>query len=210
MKTENGKEFKNDLFKKIVDKLGRKHNFLSPYHPQSNGVLEKFHWFLKHVLKTHSWYTWLVRYSATFPLVSGSFWVSTLKKALSSFFLAEILSPKIRYIGDPRGLLNLEAVRYALARNNICLNRQRSNKDHTSTRSPDKFKVSDLFYIKNHASSTWEPKWESVFHLIKLLIPCSAILESNLNGKTRIVNIRDMQLADPMTAIETKDIPPNR
>ena len=36
MITDNGKEFKNDLFKKVEDKLGIKHHFSSPYHPQSN------------------------------------------------------------------------------------------------------------------------------------------------------------------------------
>ena len=38
MTTDNGKEFKNDLFKKVADKLGIKHHFVSSYHPQSNGI----------------------------------------------------------------------------------------------------------------------------------------------------------------------------
>ena len=108
--------------------------------------------------------------------VLGYFQVSTLKKALSSFFLPDILWPlsgKIRYLGDERSLLDLNTVRYflALTRKNICLNRQRSNKDHTPTRCLDKFKVSDLVYIKNHATSTLKPKWESGFHLIKYSPP---------------------------------------
>ena len=122
--------------------------------------------------------------------------------------LSKLLSPKNRYPGDERGLFDVEAVRYALAiaRKNMCLNRQRSDKDHTPTR----FKDGDLVYIKNHTTSTWKPKWKSGFHLIKNSTSCSAILESTLNGKTRIVNIGDMQLADPVTVIEAEDIPPNR
>ena len=46
MITDNEKEFKNDLFKKIPDELGTKHHYLRPYHPQSNGVLETFQSFL--------------------------------------------------------------------------------------------------------------------------------------------------------------------
>ena len=46
--------------------------------------------------------------------------------------------------------------------------------------------------VKNHATSTWEPKWESDFHLIKFSIPQGVILESTLNGKTRIVNVGTM------------------
>ena len=49
-------------------------------------------------------------------------------------------------------------------------------------------------------------KW---FLLNQILDPHSAILESTLNRKTRIVNIGDMQLAYPMTVIEMEDMPPN-
>ena len=51
MITDNGKEFNNDLFKKVADKLGTNHHFLRPYHPHSNGNLEKFHSFLKTCIK---------------------------------------------------------------------------------------------------------------------------------------------------------------
>ena len=107
--------------------------------------------------------------------------VSTLKESPFFFLfgrdpltpLWKFLSPKFRYLGDERGLLDLETVRYALAlaRKNMCLNRKRSDKDHTPSRFPDQFKVGDLVYIKTHATSTWEPKWESCFCLIKFLTP---------------------------------------
>ena len=90
---------------------------------------------------------------------------------------------------------------------NICLSRQRSDKKHRHTGSPDQFKDGDHVYIKNHATSTWEPNWERSFCLNKFLTPCSAILESTLNGKTRILNIGDMLLADPTKVIETEDTP---
>ena len=78
------------------------------------------------------------------------------------------------------------------------------------TRSPDQFKAGDLVYIRHHTIFTWEPKWESGFHLIKFLTPGIAILESTLNGKTGIVNIDDMQLAGTTMVLETEDIHPNR
>ena len=39
--TDNGKEFKNDLFNQTADQLGIKHHFLSPYHPQSSKHVQK-------------------------------------------------------------------------------------------------------------------------------------------------------------------------
>ena len=52
MITDNGNEFKNDLFEKGADELGIKHQFPSPYHPQSNDILGKFHSFLKTCIKS--------------------------------------------------------------------------------------------------------------------------------------------------------------
>ena len=46
--TDNGTEFKNKLFKEVVEKLGMEFSIHSPpYRPQSNGKIEGFHRFLK-------------------------------------------------------------------------------------------------------------------------------------------------------------------
>ena len=45
---DNGTEFKNRLFKEVVEKLGTEFSIHSPpYRPQSNGKIEGFHRFLK-------------------------------------------------------------------------------------------------------------------------------------------------------------------
>ena len=49
----NGKEFKNDLFKKVASESGIEHKFSSPHHPHSNGILEKFHSFIKACVRKH-------------------------------------------------------------------------------------------------------------------------------------------------------------
>ena len=46
--TDNGMEFKNKLFKEVIEKLGMEFSIHSPpYRPQSNGKIEGFHRFLK-------------------------------------------------------------------------------------------------------------------------------------------------------------------
>ena len=46
--TDNGTEFKNSLFAEVAKELGLERKIYSPpYRPQSNGVLEGFHKFLK-------------------------------------------------------------------------------------------------------------------------------------------------------------------
>ena len=49
--SDNGTEFKNQIFDKVTRDLGIERIFSAPYHPQSNGKLETFHKFLKPTLK---------------------------------------------------------------------------------------------------------------------------------------------------------------
>ena len=52
--TDNGMEFKNKLFKEVVEKLGTEFSIHSPpYRPQSNGKIEGFHRFLKMCIGKH-------------------------------------------------------------------------------------------------------------------------------------------------------------
>ena len=46
--SDNGTEFKNQLFEKVAKELGVKHKiYVAPYRPSSNGCIEGFHNFLK-------------------------------------------------------------------------------------------------------------------------------------------------------------------
>ena len=41
MRSDNGTEFKNTLVEEFLDEEGIKHEFLTPYTPQQNGVVER-------------------------------------------------------------------------------------------------------------------------------------------------------------------------
>ena len=52
--TDNWTEFKNKLFKEVIEKLGTEFSIHSPpYRPQSNGKIEGFHRFLKVCISKH-------------------------------------------------------------------------------------------------------------------------------------------------------------
>ena len=52
--SDNGTEFKNELFERVAKELGIEHKVYSPpYHPQSNGRIEGFHLFLKACIAKH-------------------------------------------------------------------------------------------------------------------------------------------------------------
>ena len=49
--SDNDTEFKNNLIDKVLKQLGIERIFSAPYHPQSNGMFEVFHKYLKPTLK---------------------------------------------------------------------------------------------------------------------------------------------------------------
>ena len=52
--SDNGTEFKNQLFEKVAKKLGVKHKiYTALYQPSSNGCIEGFHNFLKACISKH-------------------------------------------------------------------------------------------------------------------------------------------------------------
>ena len=53
MLTDNGSEFRNDVFDEVCDKLGIKRVYSLVYTPQSNCKLEVFHWFFKDCISKH-------------------------------------------------------------------------------------------------------------------------------------------------------------
>ena len=53
IQTVRGTNFMSNLFKRVIAQRGAKHVTSSPYHPQSQGALERFHATLKSMLRAH-------------------------------------------------------------------------------------------------------------------------------------------------------------
>ena len=106
----------------MAEELDVKHQFLSPYHLQSNGISEKSHSFLKACVRKHI-HNKLDRKDTVQLLCFSLRILPGIHSRDSPFFLLfgrdpltplrKLLSPKIRYQGDERGLLDLETIRYA-------------------------------------------------------------------------------------------------
>ena len=123
--SDNGTEFKNQIFNKVTKDLGIERIFSAPY-PQSNGKLETFHKFLKPTLKKmcaedqDNWDNYIEQVLGTYRGVPN------LMTGESPFFLVyrrdgnqpvhQLLQPLTRFLGDPdSGLLCLDQHQLSLS-----------------------------------------------------------------------------------------------
>ena len=105
--SDNGTEFKNELFTKVADELGVEFKiYTPPYHPQSNGRIEGFHNFLKACISKHI--SPNMEWDDVVPLACAAYnFLPNEHSRESPFFLMfgrdpklplnTLLQPKIRY-----------------------------------------------------------------------------------------------------------------
>ena len=119
--SDNGTEFKNDLFDRVAKELGIEHKVYSPpYHPKSNGRIEGFHLFLKACIAKHispglEWDEVCLIATAAYNFLPNE------HARESPFFLmfgrdpriplTEALRPRLRYLGNEDVILSLEALK---------------------------------------------------------------------------------------------------
>ena len=121
MLSGNGTEFKNKMFEQIAKELGLEYKFYTPpYHPASNGRIERFHAFckaciVKHVAPQLEW-------DVLIPLACAVYnFVPNEHSKESPFFLMfgidpvlplnTLLGPKMKYLGNDINILSLEAMK---------------------------------------------------------------------------------------------------
>ena len=118
--SDNGSEFKNQLFKTVAQELGIEHKVYSPpFHPQSNGQIEGFDVFLKACLAKHV--SQELEWDEVCPIATAAHnFLPNEHSRESPFFimfgrdpripLTEILGPCIRYLGTDETILSLESL----------------------------------------------------------------------------------------------------
>ena len=119
--SDNGTEFKNELFDRVAKELGVEHKIYSPpYHPQSNGQIEGFHLFLKACIAKHI--SPGLEWDEVCPIAMAAYNFLPNEHARESPFflmfgrdpripLTEALRPRLRYLGNNKVILSLEALK---------------------------------------------------------------------------------------------------
>ena len=175
--TDNGTEFKNALLDKIAEEIGVEHKIYSPpYHPQSNGKIEAFHYFLKACIAKHM--TQLQEWDEIVPLACAAYnFLPNEYSRESPFFLMfgrdpilplnSLIKPEVRYLGNDENILSLEALKniYEIAATNLKHARERYG---SKTPVEKHIKDGDLVLIKNNVRKPFEPRYVGNYRVVSI------------------------------------------
>ena len=208
--SDNGTEFKNQLFEKIAKELGVEFKcYTAPYHPQSNGRIEGFHHFLKSCMTKHISTTMEWDQVVHLATAAYNFFPNEHSKE-SPFFLMfgrdprvplnTLLTPKIRYMGTEENILSLEALQriYHLVAENLKIAKERLHKNQQTY--PTKLKTEDMVMIKTHAEGQFQPIYKGYYRIVSFkgnqvqVIPVEG-------GKPHFVHITDVKYIMPVDSI---------
>ena len=175
---DNGTESKNMLLTATFKSLGIKPIHSNPYRLQGNSRLENVHNFLK---------------CTPFFLVFGR---DPLEGRLSD------LQNYCRYLGTEPGQLAVDKLKCIWKLHVELLHDSRQSKDPEEERKFNKasdLKIGQLVLIKNHAASTFQPKYLGDYRVMKI-VNDSTVIVSSPDGKEKKCNIHHVKAISPTTA----------
>ena len=214
--TDNGTEFKNEVFRDMLQKLGTEKLIHSPlYGPQSNGRIEGFHRYLKACIAKHmrnglEWDQITAMATAAynyFPNMSAkesAFFLVYGKDPVNK--LSSILNAPKRYLGDETGLPDLEVLKnmYQMVAQQLYNSRQRYIKDYKYNKVPDHgILVGDLVLMKHHTAKSFEPKYKEDYHVVQIY-GTNALQVSEKRGKLHNVHITDVKRVNMTEKVATQ------
>ena len=198
-------EFKNEVFKEMLQKLGTEKLIHSPpYRPQSNGRIEGFHRYLKACIAKHmcagmEWDEVTAMATAAynyFPNMSAkesTFFLMYGRDPLNK--LSAIRNAPRRYLGDATGFPDLEALKnmYQMVAQQLMNSRECYVKSNRYNKIPDHgILVGDLVLMKDHTVKSFEPKYKEDFWVVQVY-GTNALQVSDKRGKLHNVHITDVR-----------------
>ena len=199
--SDNGTEFKNQLFEKVAKELGVKHKiYTGPYRPSSNGCIEGFHNFLKACISKHvspqlDWTNVIPYFLPNEHSKESPFFLMFGRDAVLP--LNYLLSPQMRYLQNDLNVLSLEALKnmFHIATENLrhaCARRDATIPKHL----PHHFTKGDTVLIKQHASGPFEPRCVGDFRIVSFKGNQVELIPST-GGKSKMEHISNIKYIMP-------------
>ena len=214
--TDNGTEFKNEVFREVLQKLGMEKLIHSPpYRPQSNGRIEGFHRYLKACIAKHmrnglEWDQIMAMATAAynyFPNMSAkesAFFLMYGRDPMNK--LSSILNAPRRYLCNDSALPDLEALKnmYQMVAQQLYNSRQCYMKDNKYNKVPDHgILVGDLVLVKDHTAKLFEPKYKEDYHVVQIY-GTNALQVLDKRGKLHNVHITDVRRINMTEKVATQ------
>ena len=205
--SDNGTEFKNQLFEQIAKELGMKHKiYTAPYRPSSNGRIEGFHNFLKACIAKHV--SSQLEWTQVIPLACAAYnFLPNEHSKESPFFLMfgrdavlplnSLLSPQLRYLGNDLNILSLEALKnmYQIATENLC--QSHAHRDSTLPKQlPHHFTEGDTVLIKNHTAGPFDPRYIGDYRIVSFKGNQVELIPST-GGRSKMEHISNIKYIMP-------------
>ena len=214
--TDNGTEFKNEVFREVLQKLGTEKLIHSPpYRPQSNGHIEGFHRYLKACIAKHM-RNGLEWDQITAMATAACNYFPNMSAKESAFFLmygrdpvnklSSILNAPRRYLCDDSGLPDLEALKniYQMVAQQLYNSRQDYIKDNKYNKVPDHgILVGDLVLMKDHTAKSFEPRYKEDYRVVQIY-GTNTLQVSDKRGKLHNVHIMDVRCINITEKVATQ------
>ena len=179
--TDNGTEFKNEVFRDVLQKFGTEKLIHSPpYRPQSNGRIEGFHRYLKACIAKHMRNS--LEWDQIMAMATAAYnYFPNMSAKESAFFLmygrdpvnklSSILNAPRKYLGDETGLPDLKSLKnmYQMVAQQLYNSRQQYTADNKYNKVPDHgILVGDLVLMKDHTAKSFEPKYKEDYCVVQI------------------------------------------
>ncbi|XP_045456466.1 uncharacterized protein LOC123666419 [Melitaea cinxia] len=179
--TDQGTNFTAELFKRTCEFLKIKQIWSSPYHPQTQGALERSHSTLKEYLKSYvnenqtNWhkyvYTAMLTYNSSVHTTT-KFTPYELLFGHKPFIPDSIFDsrPDVTYPEYTKMLHHRLKVSREKALQNINASKERSKTYYDKHSRPIQYKVGDYVYLKNHVRlrKALSPLWKGPYKIVKI------------------------------------------
>lgn len=208
--SDNGSQFTSYEFKTYMDELGIKHNRTVEYHPQANGLDERFNGTLVKILKNYIQQDqddWDLRLPWAVMLYNTSIHATTQTSPYITVFGVAPKTP-LRAIEresitgvESRGIPAFGYIR-EFVRQSILKSQEEHKKQYDKLRLPQDFKILDPVLARTHytpkgLSEKLMPKWDGPYFIYKIITidnePRSVILVHEETGKFRRCSFQDLR-----------------
>ena len=212
--SDRGTEFVNAVIAILTEKMRVTHLKSSPYHPQTNGKIERFHRFMNDLLSKYTYKTPL-EWDSYLPAMLMTYRTAVQESTQHTPFLMlygrdpvlpidTLLQPKLRYLGDayvPTILQRLHEV-HLDAKEHLKYSREK-NKDRIEQKAILKqFSPGDAVFYFNRTYAPGEStklklKWQPFYRIIEQKSPVNYAIKHQQTGVVKIVHVDDLQMANP-------------